>query len=108
MDKIKLKIYNADFTAVEREVKAKLTVIPFGTIRKLMGLFETENIDDTRAIASVILKSWNSIIKVLDRVFEDVSEDEWDRVDTKDLIVCVVELIKFATSTLLTIPTEKN
>lgn len=107
MQKITLSIYNSDFTAVEKTVEAKMTVIPFGTVRKLMSLFSTENFDDTKAIANIILKSWDSLVDILDRIFS-LSEEEWDRVNTADLVRCVIELIKYATSEILTIPTEKN
>lgn len=107
MQKITLSIYNSDFTAVEKTVEAKMTVVPFGTVRKLMSLFSTENIEDTKAIANIILKSWDSLIEILDRVFP-FTDDEWDRVDTAELVRCVLALIQYSAAQILTIPTEKN
>lgn len=107
MQKIVLSIYNKDFTAAEKTVEAKMTVIPFGAVRKLMSLFSTENIEDTKAIANIILKSWDSLIEILDRVFP-LTDDEWDRVDTAELVRCVLVLIQYSTAQILTIPTEKN
>lgn len=108
MEKVTLSIYNESFTAVERRVEAKLVIIPFATIRKFMAIFKDSDISDGMKIANAILSSWNSLIGVLDRVFPDVSEEEWERVDTAELIRCVVALIRYATSKILIIPTEKN
>ncbi|MBR1737963.1 MAG: hypothetical protein IJ736_13295 [Firmicutes bacterium] len=108
MEKVTLSIYNESFTAIERQAEAKLAIVPFGTVRKLMAIFGDSDISDSKKIANAILSSWDSLIGILDRVFPDVSEEEWERVNTAELIRCVVALIQYATSQILTIPTEKN
>jgi len=108
MQKITLSVYNSDFTAVEKTVEAKMTIIPFATIRKFMAIFKNKDMSDGLKIANAVISSWESLVVVLDRIFSDVSEEEWERVDTAELVRCVAALIRYATSRILIIPTEKN
>lgn len=108
MTDIKLNIYNDDMTTVKRECTAEMVKVPFGFVRKLMKLFNVETLDDTTKVLNTIMSSWEDVIKLLDRIFPDVTEEEWDCVDTTELVHTVLALIKFAFSEMLKIPTEKN
>lgn len=108
MTDIKLNIYNDDMETVAKTCTANMVKVPFGFVRKLMKLFNVETLDDTTQVLNVIMTSWGDVITLLDRIFPDVTEDEWDRVDTTELVRVVLALIKFAFSEMLKVPTEKN
>lgn len=108
MTDITLNIYSDDMETVAKTCTANMVKVPFGFVRKLMKLFNVETLDDTTQVLNVIMTSWDDVIILLDRIFPDVTEAEWDHVDTMELVRVVLALIKFAFSEMLKIPTEKN
>lgn len=105
---IKLKVYENDMVTVKKECTAKMVKIPFGLIRKLMKLFNAETLEDTTQILDIVSNSWDDVISILERFFPDIEPDDWDTVDTTELVAAVFKLIKFAFAEMLKIPTEKN
>ena len=106
---IKINVYENDMKTVKKEVAAEVVEIPFGIIRKFMALFDLENLEDTGAVLNVISRSWKEVQALLDRIFPDMTEDDWDGVSTKELVKVVIEVLKFAFGEILNIPVdEKN
>lgn len=103
---ITLTVYENDMVTVKKECNATTVKIPFGTIRKLMKLFDLENIDDTNAILNIVMSSWNEVIAILNRVFPEMEESDWDTVDTKELISVIYKMLKAAFLDLASIPTD--
>ena len=105
---IVLKVYEDDMETVKKECVAATVKVPFGLIRKLMKLFDVETLEDTTQILNVVLKSWEDVTALLDRIFPDISEEDWDYVDTNELVRAIFKLLKFALAEMIKIPTEKN
>ena len=103
---IKLTIYNEDMETVKKECTANMVKVPFGLIRKLMNLFNVENLQDTTQILDIIMTSWEDVIKLLGRIFPDVTEEEWDYVDTSELMRVILSLIKYVFAEMVKIPTD--
>ena len=103
---IKINVYENDMKTVKKEVSAEVVEIPFGIIRKFMALFDVENLEYTVAILNVVSKSWKEVQLLLDRIFPDMSEDDWDGVNTKELIQVVMTVLKFAFGEILNIPVD--
>ena len=106
---IKINVYENDMKTVKKEVAAEVVEIPFGIIRKFMALFDLENLEDTGAVLNVVSRSWKEVQALLDRIFPDMTEDDWNGVSTKELVKVVIEVLKFAFGEILNIPVdEKN
>lgn len=103
---IVLNVYEMDMKTVKKECRANLVKIPFGTIRKLMKLFHLDNIENTAEILNIVMDSWEDVIAILDRVFPDITEKDWDTVDTKELIQAIYSVLKFAFKNMMSIPTD--
>lgn len=103
---IKLTIYNEDMETVKKECTANMVKVPFGLIRKLMNLFKVENLQDTTQILEIIMTSWEDVTKLLWRIFPDVTEEEWDYVDTSELMRVILSLIKYVFAEMVKIPTD--
>ena len=103
---IKLTIYNEDMETVKKECTANMVKVPFGLIRKLMNLFKVENLQDTTQILDIIMTSWEDVIKLLGRIFPDVTEEEWDYVDTSELRRVILSLVKYVFAEMVKIPTD--
>ena len=103
---IKLTIYNEDMETVKKECTANMVKVPFGLIRKLMNLFKVENLQDTTQILDIIMTSWEDVIKLLGRIFPDVTEEEWDYVDTSELMRVILSLVKYVFAEMVKIPTD--
>lgn len=105
---IKLNVYNEDMETVKEVHTAKLVKIPFGLVRKLMGLFNVDNLENTTQILEVVGNSWEQVIEVIGRVFPEIEEKDWDFVDTGELTQAVLGVLKYAFKEILAVPTEKN
>ena len=103
---IKLTIYNEDMETVKKECTANMVKVPFGLVRKLMNLFKVENLQDTTQILDIIMTSWEDVTKLLGRIFPDVTEEEWDYVDTSELMRVILSLIKYVFAEMVKIPTD--
>ena len=103
---IKLTIYNEDMETVKKECTANMVKVPFGLVRKLMNLFKVENLQDTTQILDIIMTSWEDVIKLLGRIFPDVTEEEWDDVDTSELMRVILSLVKYVFAEMVKIPTD--
>ena len=103
---IRLTVYEEDMETVKKECAASTIKIPFGLIRKLMNLFNVENLQDTTQILSIVMGSWDEVIKLLDRIFPDITENDWDYVDTNELVKVIYELLKSAFAEMVAIPTD--
>ena len=105
---IKLNIYDDDFNEVIETVEAQLVKVPFGTIRKLMTVFNIDNLKDTKAILEIVLKMWDDVVKILDRIFPGLEDEDWDHVDTQELVGVILQLLKFSAKKLTEIPTDSK
>ena len=106
---IKINVYDEDFTTVKKEVSAEVVNIPFGVVRKFMNLFQIKDFNDTATILNTIAGSWEQITKLLSRIFPDMTEEDWDGVDMKELLSVVTSVLKYSFGEMLNIPVdEKN
>lgn len=103
---IKLNVYENDMKTIKKECVANTVDIPFGLVRKLMKLFDVENLDDTTKILNIVMKSWDDVISLLDRIFPDMEEEDWDYVGTKELVQVIFQVLKEAAKALFNIPTD--
>ena len=107
--KIKINVYERDLKTVKKEIEGNTIDIPFGIIRKFMNLFDIQNIEDSAQILTIVFKSWKEVVYLLDMIFPDMTEDDWDGVNTKELIEVIKEILKYSFAEMLNIPVdEKN
>lgn len=106
---IKINVYERDLKTLKKEVSANTIDIPFGIIRKFMSLFDIKELDDSVAILNIVTKSWKDVVYLLDAIFPDMTEDDWDGVNTKELLEVIKNVLKYSFAEMLNIPVdEKN
>lgn len=107
---ITLTVYEDEDLTVVRETKVGiLRKIPFGVVRRLSSLLALDYAaDDPAAILPVILRSWNDVCHILDRVFSGMTEDDWDRVDTSDVLRAILAIAKEAMQSIKKIPVKDS
>lgn len=108
MKNITLNVYEKDMETVKKECVANTIKLPFGFIRKLMKLFNIDTLEDTTQILNIVMQSWDEVTELLERIFPGIEEDEWDYVDTKELVQAIFKVLKYAFTEMLKIPTSKN
>lgn len=101
-----LNVYDDDFVTVKKTCKAKIVKIPFGVVRKLMKVLNVDTLEDTTQILNIVSSSWTTVTGLLDRIFPDMTEDDWDYVDMKELVQVVYAIVKAAFTDMLSIPTD--
>ena len=106
-DIITLKVYDDDDKVI-KEVSANIINIKMGPIRKLMKLTGIEEVEDMGEMLRIVSNAWDSITKILDKVFPEMTEDDWDGVPVSDLLPIVIKIFKKSLTAINTIPQEKN
>lgn len=107
-EKVILKVYESDFKTVKKEVVAEPGKIPFGIVRKLIKVLKTEDTKNTADMLNIVIGMWDDVTKVLLNVFPEMEEEDWDNVDTKEVVEVLWKMVKHYFKGLLNIPTEKN
>lgn len=105
---LKLNVYDEDFVNVKKECEANTVKLPFGLVRRLMALFEKENIESTDQILKIVTGSWGTIVHMLNGVFPDIEEEDWDYVDTAELVAVVWTILKDKFGEILSIPVNSK
>ena len=108
MDKIVLHIYDKTGKDLVKMYEAQPFELPFGTVRRLMNIVKIEDMNDQGELLKTIAQAWDEIINVLNTVFPDCTEEEWDNVKAKEVLNVVIQIAKSAISDVFIIPTEKN
>lgn len=108
MADIRLNIYEDDMSTVAEVVEANLIKISFGTVRKLMGLFGATSTDNKVELLNVVVACWDDLIKILDRVFPGMTEDDWDHVAVDELAGAIWLMLKSIGAEIAKIPTESK
>lgn len=108
MADIKLNIYEDDMNTVAEVVEANLVKVSFGTVRKLMGLFGATSTDNKVELLNVVVACWGDLIKILDRVFPGMTEDDWDHVAVDELAGAIWLMLKAIGAEIAKIPTESK
>lgn len=108
MKNITLNVYNDDKKTVKKVLIANEYDLEFGTIRKLMKLLKIENAANTFDIIKTLDEVWEEITAVLNTVFPEATDEDWNAVKVKELLPVVVQIVKYSLSLALSIPTEKN
>lgn len=105
-----LSIYEDEDMTVIRETKAgMLRKIPFGVVRDIAALFDLDKDQaDTAKILATITTAWKDVTHILDRVFPGMTEDDWNHVDTEEVIRVLYTIIQEAMKSLLKVPVKNS
>lgn len=106
MSELKLKVYENDMKTVKKECTAQTVEVPFGAVRRLMRLFDIDSKNNNSDILKTIISAWDSVVSILDNVFPEMEEEDWDFVSTKELAAVVYKLIQAALADLMQIPKD--
>lgn len=102
---MKLNVYGKD-NEVVKTCEAKEIDLKFGTIRSLMKLLKIDDINDTGELLKVVYSAWDQLVEVLEDVFPDMEEEDWDNVKLNELIPTILAILKSSFAQILTIPTD--
>jgi hypothetical protein len=106
MSELKLKVYENDMKTVKKECTAQTVEVPFGAVRRLMRLFDIDSKNNNADILKTVISAWDSVVSILDNVFPEMTEEDWDFVSTKELAAVVYKLIQAALVDLMQIPKD--
>ena len=106
-DLIRIKVYDDDDKVI-KEVEANIVDIRMGTIRKLFALAGIEEVEDMASMLKMVNQAWGSLTKILDKIFPNMTEEDWDGVKINELFPIVVRIVKRSLGAIGNIPIEKN
>ena len=102
-----INVYDKEGKIV-KSCKAIDAKIRFGSVRKIMALLDTDNIDDTTALFKVVYGAWEQVVDVLSECFPDMQEEDWDNVLIEDLIPVIVGIAKSSITKILGVPSDSK
>lgn len=110
---ITLDIYeDEDMEVLKRTATAHYRKIGYGTMRKIVQMAEAQGMDGTDPRAAKILTDYyGAVDRILQRVFPDVTPEEWDCVPQDEINRVIPLIVKYMQTDVASIPTagdEKN
>lgn len=105
----KLNIYDKSDKII-KTVKAKEFDLRMGTVRRITEIISFDKMENTTDITKKLFSAWNELTHILDTLFPDMSDKDWDGVKIYELLSVIVDIGKYAVKKALTIPvdSEKN
>ena len=103
----KLKIYDTEGN-FKREVEAEAVEFEFGIVRKLMALVKIDDIESDIDLIVTVSQAWDSIIKLFEKCFPDVTPEEWDSVKVTDILPLLIEIFRDLLGQMAKIPSSKK
>ena len=104
---LKITVYNEDDEAI-KTCTAHTVDIKFGQVSAIMELMEVEKIENDMQMLSTIHKAWKQLVKILSKIFPDMTDDDWEFVSLKELLPVMVQIIKESFKEMMNIPKSKN
>ena len=89
-----------------KTVKAKKAELTMGVVRKLTNLINFEKEKTTAEMNKLMFDVWQPLTELLNVLFPDVTDEEWDGVRLQDMIKLIMEVTQTAVSEALQIPTD--
>ena len=100
-DTLTLNIYDDKLENVIKTVNAKKTDLEFGIVRRMMELFQVDNLEDNIQIFKMLYEAWEPITHLLNRIFPDVEPEDFDHVKIKELVPVVMEILMYSVAEIL-------
>ena len=91
---------------ISKVCKAGTCDIMFGTVRKLMALFQVDELENTAQVLKTVASAWDDVTAILSECFPDISDDEWNMVKLKELVPVVIAILRDSFTEILTIPKD--
>lgn len=102
-----INIYDDDDKIVKK-AKANTVDLRMGQVSAIMELLDAENMETSQDLMNIVNKAWKQLVKILSKIFPDVTEEEWDNVKLSELLPVLVMIIRASFSEMMKIPKSKN
>lgn len=103
-----LNIYDKKSGDVKKIVKAKEYDLTFGVVRKLSKIFEFDELKSNQEIAKTVISSIDILSDILEEIFPDMTDEDWDGVKISELTPLIIDIGKHAITRALTIPVNSK
>ena len=105
--KVILNVYD-DNDNIIKQCEGQTAGLRFGFIRRLMKLTKIDDVNDTAALFATIAGAWDSLCKLLSKVFPDMTDEDWDGVEVSELMPVIVAILKNAIKSMKAIPEDSK
>ena len=102
---LELNVYDNQDNII-KTVKAKPLDLRMGTVRKLNQLIPLEKTRKNADITRIIYNAWSELTDILNIMFPDMTDEDWDGVKATEVMALVLEIGGISVSKALTIPTS--
>lgn len=107
MDNLKINIYDENDNII-RTSEAQVIDLRFGVVRRLMELLKVDDINNTAELLKTVMGAWNQLTTILNKVFPDVTDEDWDNVKLSELIPVLMIILKSSFVQMLAIPADNE
>lgn len=110
MSRISIDVYEDDGVAVKKTVTGETVEVMFGTVRNLMKVLKIADgsKENTAALLAAIVNSWDDVTQILDAVFPEMDESDWNHVKISDVLGVIVQITKYSMQEIIGAVTTKN
>lgn len=103
----KLNVYN-DNDEIIKIVEAKELKMRMGMVRDIFEILALDKIDDTGELLKKLIACYDLVVKILSKLFPDMSDEDWDGVDPNEVLNLLIDVGKYAVQKTLTIPVNSE
>ena len=104
---MKINIYNDKGEVIKTE-EAEMIELRFGTIRKIMKLLDIDNAKNSAELLMTVNSAWDEVVKILNRSFEDMTEEDWEGVKLSELLGVLLAIVKYSFKKMAEIPVDEG
>lgn len=102
--KYKLDIYKGN--KIIKTVEAEGAALTFGVIKGLSKIIKLDGLKSTSDVSKACFEAMDGLVEILSMIFPDMTEEDWDGVQIKDMIDLILELSRTAVTEALMLPTD--
>lgn len=105
MENLTLTIRKNDSVKV---VEANTFDIYFGTIDKLMCILDIDENTTSFQLLRKVTVVWKELTKILNEIFPDMEQEDWDYVRINDLVPVIMQVIRYTFYEIMGIPSDSK
>ncbi len=105
---LKLNVYDSTGKNIAKTCTAETFDIMFGTVNTLMNLLKIEQLDNQVELIKTICDAWDELTNILNNVFPNMTDEDWNHVKVKELVPIIVGIVKYTISETMSIPSDSK
>lgn len=108
MAEITLNIYGRETKEIEKTYTVDGVDLMFGTVEDILGVIDVDKLNDTTAVAGMVVKGWAQLKPFLRDIFPGLTDEEIKGIKINEMIPLFSEIFKAIAENINVLTKGKN